>query len=104
MDDLRQVARPGQQETRAGQYIEPMQLQVVCYQLWENIKGRPPGPITAADLQEVGNWTGRCTSSMRRHWPPPSPIRGYRSSERQLRTWFDKELITGRHARPGAAR
>ena len=31
VDDLRQVRVPGQQHTIAGQYVEPVQLQVVCY-------------------------------------------------------------------------
>ena len=35
-DDLRQVRVPGQETTIAGQYVEPVQLQVVCYQLWQD--------------------------------------------------------------------
>ena len=38
VEDLRQVRVPGQEATVAGQYVEPVQLQVVCYQLWERIQ------------------------------------------------------------------
>ena len=38
VDNLRQVRVPGQEATIAGQYVEPVQLQVVCYQLWENLE------------------------------------------------------------------
>ena len=46
VDNLRQVRIPGQEETIAGQYVEPVQLQVVCYQLWENWMRRQPGAFT----------------------------------------------------------
>jgi Tol biopolymer transport system component len=94
-EDLRQVRVPGQQKTIAGQYVEPVQLQVACYQLWENITGRPAGPITAQDLVEAGD----VNQALSRFYeqtlqdvlanPALSGI-----TERQLRTWFDKELIT----------
>jgi hypothetical protein len=59
VDNLRQVRVTGQEATIAGQYVEPVQLQVVCYQLWENL-GRRPGEaegtqITLDDLAEAGN-------------------------------------------------
>ena len=38
VDNLRQVRVPGQSQPQPGQFIEPVQLQVVCYQLWENLK------------------------------------------------------------------
>ena len=37
VDNLRQVRVPGQEHTVPGQYVEPVQLQVVCYQMWENL-------------------------------------------------------------------
>jgi dipeptidyl aminopeptidase/acylaminoacyl peptidase len=93
-DDLRQVRVPGQEGPVPGQYVEPVQLQVVCYQLWENIKGRPAGPITAQDLAEAGD----VNQALSRFYeqtlqevlanPAASGV-----TERQLRTWFDKELI-----------
>ena len=68
VDDLRKVRVPGQAEPQVGQYVEPVQLQVVCYQLWENLhhpSGDLPGSpeaarqatdaITLADLQAAGD-------------------------------------------------
>ena len=43
-EDLRQVRVPGQEATIPGQYVEPVQLQVVCFQLWENIKSPASWP------------------------------------------------------------
>ena len=55
VDDLRQVRMPGQEKTVPGQHVEPVQLQVVCYQLWEKLKDRPPGAISMDDLAEAGD-------------------------------------------------
>jgi len=94
VDNLRLVRVPGQEGTVPGQYVEPVQLQVVCYQLWENIKGRVPGPLTAADLREAGDVDRALIQFYEETLAaaladPAAPI-----TERQLRTWFDKELIT----------
>ncbi len=95
VENLRQVRVPGQEDTVPGQYVEPVQLQVVCYQLWENIKDRPPGQITLADLQEAGDVDRALTQffevtlAVALADPAAAGV-----SERQLRTWFDTELIT----------
>jgi len=95
VEDLRQVRVPGQENTVPGQYVEPVQLQVVCYQLWENIKGRAPGPITAADLREAGDVNRALTQFYEETLaaaladPAAAGV-----SERRLRAWFDEELIT----------
>ena len=67
-DDLRQVRVPGQAATIPGQYVEPVQLQVVCYQLWANLAAKSasapeargagsaePAQITLDDLREAGD-------------------------------------------------
>jgi len=94
-EDLRQVRVPGQEGTVPGQYVEPVQLQVVCYQLWENIKGRVPGPLTAADLEEAGDVDRALTQfyegTLGAALADPA-AEGV--SERQLRAWFDEKLIT----------
>lgn len=95
VDNLRQVRVPGQQSTVAGQYVEPVQLQVVCYQLWQNIQHRPPGLITASDLLDAGDVDRALTQfyeeSLAAVLADPTAAE---VSERQLRTWFDSELIT----------
>ena len=78
-----------------GQYVEPVQLQVVCYQLWENITGRPPGPISADNLAEAGDVNqalSRFYETTLQDVLAGSAAIGV--SEQQLRTWFDEELIT----------
>jgi hypothetical protein len=95
VDDLRQIRVPGQVSTVPGQYIEPVQLQVICYQLWENIKQRPPGVIGVSDLAEAGDVDRALTQfydetlAVALADPAAAGV-----SERQLRTWFDRELIT----------
>jgi hypothetical protein len=96
-NDLCQVRVPGREEMVTGQYVEPVQLQVVCYQLWENIHERPPGPITADDLREAGDVNRALIlfyeDTLRAVLADPSEQKA-RVSERQLRAWFGKELIT----------
>ncbi len=41
VDNLRQVRVPGLEATIPGQYVEPVQLQVVCYQLCPVLRGNP---------------------------------------------------------------
>ena len=102
VDNLRRIKVLGQTTAQLGQYVEPVQLQVVCYQLWENLaKQRPPTAgaigydyITTADLQAAGD----VDTALARYYEetvtsvlaaPNAPV-----SERQLRTWFDTHLIT----------
>lgn len=91
------VPRPdGSQDVQPGQYVEPVQLQVVCYSMWEQL---PPSgtEITEQDLVEVGDvdqsleryYEGRVASvAVQKNVP-----------ERLIREWFETELIT-----PGGTR
>jgi len=94
IDDLCsiKVQRPdGKFDTQLGQYIEPVQMQVVCYGLWENLS--PEGKqITEKDLQEVGD----INQSLQRYYDGRvSAIAKEKNvKERSIREWFDKELIT----------
>ncbi len=94
VDNLRQVRVPGQGSTIPGQYVEPVQLQVVCYQLWTSIEGQPPGPITTADLERIGDVDKALAQFYRDAVGSVAARRDLKVSERQLRTWFDRELIT----------
>lgn len=55
VDNLRLIHIHGQEETHLGEFVEPVQLQVVCYQLWENLKEQPPGEITDQDVRQLGD-------------------------------------------------
>lgn len=91
------VHKPGDvQELHSGQYVEPLQLQVVCYSLWESLPS-DGGQITENDLLEVGDvdqslerfYDQRVTSVSKEKDVP----------ERVLREWFGQELITGTKTR-----
>jgi formylglycine-generating enzyme required for sulfatase activity len=116
-DELRQVRMAGQEGTVAGQYVEPVQLQVVCYQLWENlgkgiegtggtegvggtggvggIGGTGGIQITFDDLARAGDVNRALTQFYEETLAAAlaDPVAAG-VSERQLRAWFDKELIT----------
>lgn len=92
VDNLRQVRVPGQAATVPGPYVEPVQLQVVCYRLWENIQSRPLGPITADDLQQAGDVTQALMRFYEAALPQVMAQTGL--SERALRRWVDSVLIT----------
>ena len=96
--------RPGR-DRQPGQYVEPVQLQVVCYQLWENLGKGEEGEegkgeekqITLEDLAVAGDvdkalehfYTETLAAVLAEF-----EVQQVGVSERALRTWFDKELIT----------
>jgi hypothetical protein len=67
---------------------------VVCYQLWENIVGRPGGPITEAHLREAGDVDKALTHFYEETLAAVLAEAPGQASERQLRAWFHRELIT----------
>ncbi|MEZ4835212.1 MAG: hypothetical protein R2873_25030 [Caldilineaceae bacterium] len=94
VDNLRQIRVPGQQEFHLGQYVEPVQLQVVCYQLWENLKERPLGPITEGDLAEAGDVDTALADFYEDALAVVLDDPNLNVPEQQLRNWFDTQLIT----------
>ena len=91
------VQKPdGTQELRPGQYVEAVQLQVVCYGLWQNLP-ESGTYITERDLLEVGDvdealgtyYDGRVAEvAQRKH-----------VKERLIRDWIEDKLIA-----PGGVR
>jgi WD40 repeat protein len=59
IDNLRQIQLPGQgEETHYGEFVEPVQLQVVCYRLWENLaRDETKIEITDDDLRRLAGGT-----------------------------------------------
>lgn len=96
---LRQVRVSGQEGTVDGQYVEPVQLQVVCYQLWKNIESRPPGPITFEDLASAGDIDKALIQFYEEVLASVLAVSREPVTERQLRTWFEGELITPERTR-----
>lgn len=92
VDDLRQIRVHGQAETATGQFIEPVQLQVVCYQLWESIKHKPlDAKITFQDLK-----TTDVDTALTKFYEEAlaAVLKATNTQEHILRRWFSKELIT----------
>jgi WD40 repeat protein len=92
VDDLSsiKIQKPdGTPDTKPGQYVEPVQLQVVCYGLWQNL---PKGnSITKKDLQDVGDvdealgkyYAGRVAEVAEKK----------NVKERLIRDWIERKLI-----------
>jgi hypothetical protein len=99
VDDLSsiRVLKPdGTYERETGQYVEPSQIQVVCYSLWETL---PAGSltITEQDLNRVGD-VNQSLGEFYAQRVRQAAQRGA-ASERQIRTWFEKYLITPERSR-----
>lgn len=75
-----------------GQFVEPVQLQVVCYQLWENLKGRPAGEITGEHLQVCGDIDQALLAFYEQAIAKVFTETG--ETEIDLRDWFEHKLIT----------
>src|SRR5262249_33619163 len=102
--DLRQVRvqQPdGSFAAKEGPYVEPVHLQVICRTAW--LAGRPdPARIAAEDLEKLGGRRGQGVDAV---------LAGYYAervaaaaaaggvSERRVRDWFGKALITAAGAR-----
>ena len=93
-DRLRQVRVQGQEATVAGPYVEPVQLQAVCYQFWERLKDRPPGPITRQTWTKPATWKTPWPTTMNRYSPMCWPRRTWACRKRNCANWFSSRLIT----------
>jgi hypothetical protein len=103
VDDLRQVRldRPRGSKPPLGPYIEPVQLQVVCRQLWEEL----PRTTTTIDEAHVAAW-GDVNGALSRYYETQvhAVVHATGMDEGLLRDWFDKELITERGFRDQTSR
>ncbi|MCB0037248.1 MAG: ATP-binding protein, partial [Anaerolineales bacterium] len=97
VDNLRQLHNDDGQDKTLGEYVEPVQLQVVCFQLWNNLEGRPLGPITAQDLEELGN-VDQALGEFYEH-ALAGALQNTNVSEVAIRNWFERHLITEANTR-----
>jgi hypothetical protein len=91
----------GQPSFVEGEFIEPVQLQVVCYQLWENLKNQPGERITLDNLQRLarGQDLAQFVNQALADYYEDTLSKtlrepGSRVSEGKLREWFSTQLIT----------
>jgi hypothetical protein len=118
MSQIRGQNEQGQPHFEPGETVEPIQLQVVCYQLWESMKGTPGDKIELKDLRRlareaVAAQAGGGELTQRQQYEALSAfVDGalgafYESAlkktlasaappvdEGSLRTWFSSKLIT----------
>lgn len=94
IDDLCSITvqKPdGDLDVQPGQYVEPVQLQVVCYGLWDNLS--PDGKeITEKDLEDVGDVNQSLGKYYDRRVGEVAKAKSIQ--ERMIREWFEKKLIT----------
>ncbi len=92
VEDLSRVRMAGYEDPIPGEFVEPVQLQVVCFQLWENLKGKAGKTITEEDRSRFGDpdqaLEGFYESALRR----ASEKTGV--PEAQIRHWCGTALIT----------
>ena len=92
VDNLRQIRAHETGDTRKGEFVEPVQLQVVCYQLWENLKSKPLAEISADDVAELGDVDQALGDFYQRSIHDVLAMTDL--SELELRAWFEHKLIT----------
>lgn len=97
VDNLRRIFVKGVDEkgygtqVAMGNYVEPVHLQIVCFQLWNSLpSGR--SSILETDLQAFGNIDEALEGFYNSILKDVSAATGV--SQRQLRTWVDEKLIT----------
>ncbi len=99
VDDLRKIViqHPDGSVTEShGPYVEPVQLQVVCYRLWQHIQP-DDGNIDLEDLAQVGD----VDASLAEYYADQVARVAVESgvSERAIREWFQNRLITAQGLR-----
>jgi WD40 repeat protein len=94
VNDLRRIKAAtfaAKEEMTIGPNVEPVQLQVVCSQLWANLPA-DKRTITAADVQQYGNIDRALIDFY--EGAVKQVTRQTRVKERDVRHWFDRQLIT----------
>lgn len=108
VENLRQVrvlGEGGKQDFVAGEFVEPVQLQVVCYQLWENLHDRAGAEITGQDLEALagGEDLAPFVDGALAQFYEQAISRVAQDvpgrTEFDLRAWFEDRLITKERTR-----
>ena len=89
--NIRVKSITGEVVEAAGEYVEPVQLQVVCQSLWQNLPSDVT-VITSDHLQEFGDVEEAIRSFYEKAIEIAMRKTGLRESD--LRDWFNNKLIT----------
>jgi len=92
IDNLRRTRVLGQEQL--SQTIEPVQLQVVCHQLWARHKDPASPTISLADVQEAGDVDSALKDFYEATLSDARAAQPLTGGERRLRTWVQEKLIT----------
>ena len=92
VDNLRRIYVQDQSDPQLGEFVEPLQLQLVCYQLWENLRESPQANITVEDVDIRGN----VDNALGIFYEDviASVVQSQQISEIELRNWCEDQLIT----------
>ncbi|MBN1583681.1 MAG: hypothetical protein JXA89_23445, partial [Anaerolineae bacterium] len=98
VDNLRQIrmqhhqAQDGEETAPLGPYVEPVQLQVVCHRLWENMPEQADHAIQWQEVEQYGN----IDRALRDFYDSAlaAALNEKQVDEHQLRAWFEQQLIT----------
>lgn len=92
VDNLRQQRIAGQETPAPGEYVEPVQLQIVCWQLWENLKKDQEKKITQKDLESCGD----VNIALEKFYEDTIAQVAQESDTTPeiIRRWFEEKLIT----------
>ena len=99
VDDLRSIRvqrSDGTMEVEPGLYVEPVQLQVVCFRLWERL-AETKTTIDIDDLESVGDVDQSLAEYYQSSVKYATEHTGVK--ERLVREWFESKLV-----RPGGIR
>ncbi len=84
-------------ESQPGQYVEPVQLQVVCYSLWEQL----PDDCKQVTQEHLDKYVGDVNQALGNYYAARVETvatemkkRNRDVSEHDIRDWFGKKLIT----------
>ncbi len=81
-----------QEDEVPGPYVEPVQLQVVCYQLWENLPEQEDRVIQKEEIAQYGDIDRALIDFYEGALAHATRESGV--SNRHLRRWFSEHLIT----------
>jgi WD40 repeat protein len=85
-----------------GPFVEPVQLQVVCNRLWENLPEQECNTIQWEEVEKFGNVDQALTDFYESALS--ECVQNTEVNERQLRRWFGQQLITPMQTRGLALR
>ena len=93
VDNLLAIREDGDGEkAHASQFVEPVQLQAVCYQMWQKLRERPGDEITVQDVTDFADVDKALIAFYED--TIAGTVADTDVAEIDLRSWFESELIT----------